>query len=145
MKDLGQMTMTHQLVSCFLLFLEKYNDTTEIEETETMQLKIIRLKIFFDNVQNARINDAKNAFYIIRVMLNRIKKKLLKKIASEILQKSTLINFDIASEQYHLFILDVLDTKLYTSNKPTKKPAQKHVVLLNLTINVLKQSDFPKF
>ena len=82
---------------------------------------------FFDNIQNARINYAKNAFYIIRGMLNRIKKKLLRNIPSEILQKSTLIKFDIASEQCHLFILDVKDTKLYTSNKPTKKPAPKHV------------------
>ena len=87
---------------------------------------------FFDNLQNILINDLKNTFYFIRTMLNRMKKKILKQIASEILQRGNQVTFDAKSEQYYLYILDIIDTKLYKPKlSAPRKSAPKHICTVN--------------
>ena len=76
--------------------------------------------------------DLSNLYYKIRTSLNRFKKKTLKKIASEILMKSPLIDFNSFSEQYYLFIFDIIDTKLYKPvQSKNRKQAPKHICTVN--------------
>ena len=56
-------------------------------------------------------DDIKNTFNKIRLTLNQLSKKILKLIASEILDNSQ-ITFEDKKEQCYLYILDIIHTKL---------------------------------
>lgn len=73
---------------------------------------------FFDNVQNILNNNIKDALYTIRIMLDNVKKKLLKNIASEILHN---LHSNPKYEHIYVYILDIIDTKLYKTEIKTRK------------------------
>ena len=86
----------------------------------------------FQNLYDTITNNIKSAFYNIRVLLNRINKKHLKKIASEILHHGHQIRHDVPNQIY-LYILDIIDTKLYKPNDNVKNEKQtpKNVCVVN--------------
>ena len=64
----------------------------------------------------------KSAFYHIRIFLNNTRKKYLTRIAFEILLNRPFIRTDLTKFQYHSFIFNTIDTKLYElkQNKRSK-------------------------
>jgi len=82
---------------------------------------------FFQTLAVRLTQNLVDLYNYIRISLNRLKKKTLKNIASEILTKIALIDYNPFSEQYFLYILDVIDTKLYKPVKHVKKQAPKHI------------------
>ena len=55
----------------------------------------------------------KKAVYHIRIFLNNTRKKYLTRIAFEILLNRPFIRTDLTKFQYHSFIFNTIDTKLY--------------------------------
>ena len=85
----------------------------------------ISLHDFFITINNIINTNLKLAFQNIRIILNNIKKKLLKRIANAILQMDNIVSYRHEKEHIYLFILDIIDTKLYkthSSNKPHRTP-----------------------
>ena len=69
----------------------------------------------------------------IRLTLNQLSKKILKFIASEILD-NRLITFEDKKEQCYLYILDIIDTKLLsleTTSQQFKRSAPKNVCVVH--------------
>ena len=86
---------------------------------------------FLENITLLLENDLKDAYYIIRIMLNNTKKSLLRNIASHIMQSINRAHFDVKMEPYFLYILDIIDTKLYKRNfDKTKKHPPKYTCLV---------------
>ena len=77
------------------------------------------LENFFTSINNIIHTDLKTAFQNIRIILNKTKKKLLKEIANAILQMNDIVNYKHEREQVYLFILDIIDTKLYKPRDPS--------------------------
>ena len=76
---------------------------------------------FFDSLQHLLTNDLKSCLNTIRKLLNNTKKKVLKEIASSLLNDNLTFNFHPNREQCFHFILDIIDTKLYTNKVTVKK------------------------
>ena len=102
----------------------------------------ISINQFLERFTNTLINDLKNTYYTVRIMLNNIKKKVLKNIASNIMQNISTTRFDAKIEPYYLYILDITDTKLYGQNvKESRKTAPKYTCLVefhNKAIEAIK-------
>ena len=77
---------------------------------------------FFDTLENMINNEPKEMLYSLRLLLNKFKKKLLKRIATKIMQGLYSGNINAQLEHCHMYILDIIDTKLY---KPVKKENKK--------------------
>ena len=78
-------------------------------------------------------DDIKNTFNKIRLTLNQLSKKILKLIASEILDNSQ-IDFEDKKGQCYLYILDIIDTKLLsveTTSQQSKTSAPKNVCVVH--------------
>ena len=76
---------------------------------------------FFDNLSTILQTDIKRTYYLLRVILNNTKKKILKGIATYIIQKFNSSNYDTKMEQILAYILDSIDTKLYYPYSKTAK------------------------
>ena len=90
---------------------------------------------FFLFLKNVLTSDLPNAYYKIRSYLARLKKKTLKKIAGEIYNKGTLITLNSFTEHYYLYILDIIDTKLYIPRKAEKRscfPLLSVILIINI-------------
>ena len=84
---------------------------------------------FFQNFDSIISNDIRNACYRLRVTINRLRKSTLKKIAFSIISRGPLVKLNAVSEQYYLFVLDIIETLLYVPSqkvKPSKKKP-KHI------------------
>ena len=69
--------------------------------------------------------------YLIRKILNLTKKKVLKEIAFQIMERDSLPLYETRFQIYH-YILDVIDTKLLKDDPPPpKRKAPKNVVTIN--------------
>ena len=98
---------------------------------------------FFALVEEVLINDITNSFHKIRCTLNSTKKKLLKEIAFNIMHRS---NFDFheAWEQWYLYILDIIDTKLYKPPSPKKiKVPPKNVCVVSFVNKGIDHLNLP--
>ena len=78
----------------------------------------ISIVSFFNTISNILNTSLKTAFQNIRIILNKTKKKLLKEIANAILQND-IVDYKHEREQIYLFILDIIDTKLYKIRDPS--------------------------
>ena len=76
---------------------------------------------FFSKSKHIRQNERKTSMNEVRKMLDTAKKKVLKEIASYIIENG--LNYDDDYSQWFSFILDIIDTKLY---KEEKKNSTKH-------------------
>ena len=85
---------------------------------------------FFNNVSSILKNNLKNAYYTIRVMLNNIKKNLLKSIAASIIQNNALSN-SIQIDHCFLFIIDIIDSKFYKPYSKKHKKLPKYTCLVD--------------
>ena len=85
---------------------------------------------FFAEVKNYIINDIKNSFYNIRILINKFKKKTLKNIYCHILfEKGSLFQFDTFYQWYDL-ICDMIDCKLYKPPIVKDRKAPKFVCVV---------------
>ena len=83
---------------------------------------------FFQSVDDLIQNDLHNSFFEIRKILDRVKKKVLKEIAFQIMERETFTFYENRFQIYH-YILDIIDTKLLKEETPVKKrKAPKNVI-----------------
>ena len=91
---------------------------------------IVSANDFFENLSTVVETDLQRAYYIIRIMLNNIKKRILKNIASLLIQKINQ-NMETKMEQYYLYILDIIDCKFYKElPKKCNKKRSKYTCLI---------------
>ena len=87
----------------------------------------VAVENFFKLVKEYIIYDKKNSFFKIRILLNKIRKKTLKEICTNVLlKKEGLHQVDIFYQWYDL-ICDIIDTKLYKPIIKDPKNAPKFV------------------
>ena len=97
---------------------------------------------FFNFLLQVLTSNKTNAFNLIRIKLNTIKKKILKTIASKILH---MAHFEAKYEIYYHFIIDVIDTKLYRYKKESpKKSPPKNVCVVNFDNKALEAINLSK-
>ena len=94
---------------------------TRNRENRNHRDSIISCEDFFSSLEDIFQNDLKNSFNRIRIHLNTAKKKVLKEIAFYTLNR-TVYTFHAEREQWYLYILDIINTKLL---KPTPISASK--------------------
>ena len=81
-------------------------------ENRNNKISIVTSLDFFTLLNNLfSPNSIKTSFNQIRILLNQTKKKVLKEIAFHILERSAYV-FYPEREQWYLYILDIIDTKL---------------------------------
>ena len=86
---------------------------------------------FFQLIDSYIIQDIKNSFNNIRILLNRSKKKLLKEIAHSIIERENF-NYVEGREQWYIFISDIIDTLLLKDvMHPSKKDHYENPCIIN--------------
>ena len=73
-----------------------------------------------------------------------MQKKLLKAIAAEILSNNHLFDFDYKNEQFYLYILDIIDTKIFKPKQIPLKRAPKHICTVSFDNKGLEYIRLPK-
>ena len=66
---------------------------------------------FFSTLEDLFLNHLQDSFNLIRILLDKAKKKVLKAIAYHILER-TVYTLHPEREQWYLYILDIIDTNL---------------------------------
>ena len=85
----------------------------------------INLNDFFQKIYSLLDLSIKTSMNFTRMLLNKTKKNILKRIASKIINKESPCQISDENEQFHQFILDIIDTKLYKPQvKVEKKPPE---------------------
>ena len=79
---------------------------------------------FFDQLNSFIESDIKNSFNNIRILLNRCKKKLLKEIAYNVLERENF-HYIESREQWYLYILDTIETLLWKDVTPPEKKSHR--------------------
>ena len=74
---------------------------------------------FFTHIDNIIENDLKDSFYKIPLRLNKLKRKIFKLSASEILQNGNMLNTKINNYFYNY--VETIDTKTYKFKQITQK------------------------
>ena len=99
-------------------------------ENRNLKSSIVSCDDFFSSLEDLFFNYLHASFNQIRIMLDKTKKKVLKEIAYHILER-TSYTFHPEREQWYLYILDIIDTKLYLK-EPTviKKKAPENICTL---------------
>ena len=88
-------------------------------------------KTEFLNIVNSYIEeDLTTAFNKIRILLDKTKKRILKEVAYTIMMENSEIKGYKDYHQWFEYILDSIDTKLYTPNKPKEKKSPKIVCVV---------------
>lgn len=103
---------------------------------------------FFSNFDDMTNSNIMNAYYKIRTILNRQKKKTLKRIAAEIMSKGPLTNFNAFLEQYYIYTLDIIKTLTYRHTHTTTKKTPKHICSIffdNKTIELIRLPSRPGY
>ena len=116
--------------------LERFHQRTVRIRSRRNKNIINNVQTFFNKINDLLNNDIKNAYYHIRVLLNNINKKLLRKIAAEIIHNGNQIQQNPKNfHQCSLYILDIIDSKLYKPNLQKKKKHHLNIfVQLNLIV-----------
>ena len=89
-------------------------------ENRNVKTSIITCDDFFSNLETFFSDNIHDSYNLIRITLNKTKKKVLKEIAFNILER-TKYTFYPEREQWYLYILDIIDTKLYKDIPITDK------------------------
>ena len=79
---------------------------------------------FFQHLETLFTNNLKNSMNKIRKLLNKIKKKVLKEIAYNILERNEDYTFHENREQWYRYILDIIDSKHF---KPVQEKTEKNI------------------
>ena len=79
---------------------------------------------FFNTLNSFLVSDIKNSFNNLRILLNGCKKKLLKEIAYNILERVDFVYIE-EREQWYLYILDIIETLLWKDVTPPEKKSQR--------------------
>ena len=99
-----------------------------------IQPQIFSLSSFFDEINQWFQTDKHNLFNNVRILLNKLSRKSLKSIASEILHPD-LYAIDLDKEQLYLYILDIIDTKflqrISKSNETKQRLKPKNVCVVH--------------
>ena len=74
----------------------------------------------FTKIHNILQNDIKDSFYKIYITLDNLKKKILIKLASEILQNGNMLHMKINHHIYN-YVFDIIDTETYKFKQIAKK------------------------
>ena len=78
------------------LFFSIPRTSNEVPDIETtMIIWKMSNRDFFTNIHNVIQNDTEDSFYNICVILNNLRKKILKQIGSEILQNGNMLGINI--------------------------------------------------
>ena len=77
-------------------------------------------------------NYIKNAYFQIHVILNTVTKKTLKQLPAQILFRNNN-SFDLQQnlDQYYIYMLDIIDSKLYRPKTSNKKNPPKNICIIN--------------
>ena len=75
---------------------------------------------FFNTFDSFFPSDLKNSFNNIRIILNRCKKKLLKEIAYNIMERENFVYIESREQWYH-YILDLIETRIWKNVAPPEK------------------------
>ena len=75
---------------------------------------------FFDQLNLFLTSDIKHSFNNIRILLNTCKKKLLKEVAYNIMERENFTYME-GREQWYLYVLDIIDTLLWKDVTPPEK------------------------
>ena len=67
----------------------------------------------FKVIHNFIGNNLKNAFYNIRKLLNRMEKKILNLVATEILNKGNFFKLEHREWEFYNFVVKIIDAQLY--------------------------------
>ena len=105
----------------------------------------ITSNIFFVKINNLLENDLQNSMYHIRLILNMTRKKVLKQIASFILDNPPPENNK--NTHIYAYILDIIDTKLYKPlglNVTHKKSPPKNVCTVRFDNKGMEQIHLSK-
>lgn len=96
---------------------------------------------FFDFFEFVLEHDLKNAFFLLRVRLNTLKKKFLKCIARRILMMD---HYDGTREVFLKFVMDIIDTKLLVEKPTLKKSPPKNVCVVKFDNKALESINLSK-
>ena len=100
---------------------------TRSRESNRRADSILSCDEFFTKLEEILSSDIFHSFNRIRILLNTAKKKVLKEIAFYILNRTNYV-FHAEREQWYLYIIDIIDTKLFKpSPVPPKKSAPANV------------------
>ena len=108
---------------------------TRSRVNQNSKLSIVSCQDYFTKLDFLFSNSLSSSFNQIRILLDKTKKKVLKEIAFAILQKSTEYTFYPERAQWYLFILDIIDTKLYKVEPPIPKKKTPENILILKFIN----------
>ena len=79
---------------------------------------------FFSTFDSFFPSDIKNSFNNIRIILNSCKKKLLKEIAYNILERENFVYIESREQWYH-YILDLIETRIWKAVTPPEKVSRR--------------------
>ena len=74
---------------------------------------------------------------------NNLKKKILKQIASEILQNGNMLHIKV-NNLFYIYILDIIDTKTYKFKQIASKKTHKHIWFVKFDNKTLEVIRLPK-
>ena len=96
----------------------------------------------FTKIHNILQNDIKDSFYKIYITLDNLKKKILIKLASEILQNGNMLDMKI-NNHIQNYVFDVIDTETYKYKQIAKK-SYKHIHIFKFDCKVVQAIQIPK-
>ena len=105
-------------------------------------ISILSKDEFFIQADYVRNSQPKTAMNHIRKLLDTAKKKVLKEIASYIIDNGW--NLDGENRQWYSFILDIIDTKLYVEKKKDTKKVAKNICKLRFVNKGLEHLNLSK-
>ena len=112
---------------------------TRSRENRNKKDSIISCIDFFSSLEDIFANDLIHSFNRIRIILNRTKKNILKEIAFHLLNR-TVYTFHPEREQWYLYILDIIDTKMIkTTIVPPKRSAPENVCTIRFVNKGMEQ------
>ena len=93
-------------------------------DNKNNRISVLSTSDFFDKLNSFLTSDIKSSFNDIRILLNSCKKKLMKEIAYNILERENFIYME-GREQWYLYIVDIIDTLLWKEIKPQEKKTRR--------------------
>lgn len=116
-KDTNASQITHAVGRLFPPLARHGDRQCRTRLSRNEKQSVLSCDAFFAKLDNLIHNDIKQSFNQIRTILNNVKKKVLKEIAFYILERDKYTFID-KYEQWYLYTLDIIDTKLYKEKPP---------------------------